>query len=243
MSKIIITDKTVEGAIKKAVDQLEVNSKDDLNITVLENAVKGFLGFGSKSAKIEAEIKEKDIDIDLTFNFSLDEEEHNEVIESKEILNLEKDNNDLINPEKLAKDFLSKILLAMDIQANIEVKKIDKTLDINIKSDKDNVLIGKRGKTLESLEFLTNLAVNKGENKYINIYIDVANYKERRKKTLEQLATNLSKKVYKTKRRHVLEPMSRYERKIIHNVLHDSPYVKTHSEGSEPNRYIVIDVR
>ncbi len=235
MSSIIVTDKTVENAINKAVEQLKVNTKDDLNIVILENGSKGFFGFGSKDAKIEASIKEEEIDIDLTFNIKLDED-----VEGKEN---DDDSNSTFNPKQLAEDFLQKTLKAMDITAEYDMKKVDKNIEIIIKSDKDNVLIGKRGKTLESLEFLTNLAVNKGESKYVNIYIDVADYKRKRKETLEQLANNLSKKVYKTKRRHKLEPMSRFERKIIHNTLQDNEYVKTYSEGVDPNRYIVIDIK
>ncbi len=257
MSSMIITDKTVENAVNKAVKQLGVSNKDELNIVVLENGSKGFFGFGSKDAKIEASVKEKEIEIDLTFNIKLDDDknenintkenqnnDHQKVNENIETYEHDNENTDsTFNPQQLAKDFLQKTLNAMDIKAEYDIKKIDKNIEITIKSDKDNVLIGKRGKTLESLEFLTNLAVNKGESKYVNIYIDVAEYKNKRKETLEQLANNLSKKVYKTKRRHRLEPMSRFERKIIHNTLQDSKYVKTYSEGVDPNRYIVIDIK
>lgn len=245
MSKTIITDKTVDGAIQKALKEFNVTSKDDLNISILENGSKGFFGIGSKDAKIEVEVKEEEIKIDLTFNVKLDEDktEKNEI--SKE--DKTEDLDDVIErynyAEYLAKAFLEKTLNAMDVEAEFEVKRVDKNIEINIKSDKDNVLIGKRGKTLESLEYLTNLAVNKGDGKYINIYLDVAEYKAKRKETLEILANNLAKKVSKTKRRHKLEPMSNYERKIIHSALQNNKYVKTYSEGVEPNRYIVIDVK
>ncbi len=233
MLSIIVTDKTVEGAINKAVVQLKVSSKDDINVVVLENGSKGFLGFGSRDAKIEATIKEKDVDIDLDFKVSLDKG-----------VEVKSDNsNELLKVEQLAKEFLQKTLTAMEIEAEYITKVVDKNIEVTIKSNKDNVLIGKRGKTLESLEFLTNLAINKGKSKYVNIYLDVANYKQKRKETLEQLAENLSKKVCKTKRRHKLEPMSRFERKIIHNALQDNEYIKTYSEGVEPHRYIVIDAR
>ncbi len=205
MSKLVVQDKNVDSAINKAIEQLKVKSKDELIITILENGSKGFLGFGSKDAKIEAEVK--------------------------------------FQPEKLAIQFLDKTLNAIDIEATYKTSFKDKNLEIIIVSTKDNVLIGKRGKTLESLEFLTSLVVNKGDNQYVNISIDVANYKQKRKETLEELSRNLAKKVTKTKRRKALEPMSRYERKIIHTVLQGDKNVKTYSEGDEPNRYIVIDVK
>ncbi len=240
MSKVIIVDKTIEGAIKKAVEQLAVSSEEDLNINILENPTKGFLGFGSKSAKIEVEVKEKEeLEVDLTFNVSLDEEEP----KKEKVLNSFESENNVEEKELLAKDFLNKIFEAMDVKADFIIRKSDKYINIYIKSDKDSVLIGRRGKTLESLEFLTNLSVNKGESRYVNIYLDVGRYKEKRKRTLEQLAHSISKKVYQEKHRHALEPMSRFERKIIHNTLQSNPHVRTYSEGVEPNRYIVIDIK
>ncbi len=239
MSKTIIKDKTVESAIRKAVEQFNVVNKDDLEIVVLENGSKGFLGIGRKDAEIEVSVKPREeMDIDLTFNINFDEE-----VESKSEEQTKKEARDLVKAKKDTKEFLEKVLKAMYIEAQFEFTETDKKLEVAMNTNKDNVLIGKRGKTLESLELLTNLAINKGESKYVNVYLDVADYKRKRRETLNRLANNLAKKVMKTKRYHALEPMNRYERKIIHAALQDHKYVKTYSKGVEPNRHVVIDIK
>ena len=102
------------------------------------------------------------------------------------------------------------------------------------------VLIGKRGQTLDSLQYLTSLVVNKGSNEYIRVKVDTENYRKRRKDTLENLAKNLAYKVKRTKRPVTLEPMNPYERRVIHSALQNDKYVSTHSEGEEPFRRVVI---
>ena len=105
------------------------------------------------------------------------------------------------------------------------------------------VLIGKRGATLDSLQYLVSLVVNKGRDEYIRVKVDTENYRERRKETLENLAKNVAFKVKKTRRSFSLEPMNPYERRIIHSALQDDKYVTTHSEGDEPNRKVVISLK
>lgn len=123
----------------------------------------------------------------------------------------------------------------------MDIKLTEKNaLSIELKSEDIGVIIGKRGQTLDSLQYLTNLVINKGEYAYMSVNIDTADYRERRKQTLEQLAINLAKKAKKTRRSVNLEPMNPYERRIIHGALQNDPTIRTYSEGDEPFRYVVI---
>lgn len=144
------------------------------------------------------------------------------------------------DPEKIAKDFLREIFLAMGIIVNVETTLKEKQLLIELKGDDMGIIIGKRGQTLDSLQYLVNLVVNKGNAPYINISIDTENYRQRRKETLESLAYNLAKKVKITGKKVVLEPMNPYERRIIHSSLQSNRFVTTFSEGEEPYRNVVI---
>lgn len=144
------------------------------------------------------------------------------------------------NPEKIAENFLREMFLAMGIIVNIDTKLKDKQLSIELSGDDMGVLIGKRGQTLDSIQYLVNLVVNKGNAPYVSISIDTENYRQRRKETLETLALNLAKKVKQTRKSVVLEPMNPYERRIIHSALQNDRYVTTYSEGEEPHRNVVI---
>lgn len=140
-----------------------------------------------------------------------------------------------------AKDFLAQVFSTMNIKVDIEVELIDnKQLIINMNGDEMGVIIGKRGQTLDSLQYLVNLVVNKGEYPYLNVTLDTESYRQRRKETLETLAFNLAKKAKHMKKNVVLEPMNPYERRIIHSTLQNDRYVTTYSEGVEPYRYVVI---
>ena len=119
----------------------------------------------------------------------------------------------------------------------------DEVLSVNIDGEDMGVLIGKRGQTLDSLQYLTSLVVNKGNASYVRVKLDTEDYRSRRKATLENLAKNIAMKVKKTRRPVFLEPMNPYERRIIHSALQNDPYVTTHSEGEEPCRKVVVTLR
>ena len=124
--------------------------------------------------------------------------------------------------------------------------KFDETdgfLDIDLSGDDMGVLIGKRGQTLDSLQYLVSLVVNKEAEEYIRVKVDTENYRKRRKETLENLAKNIAYKVKRTKRSVSLEPMNPYERRIIHSALQNDKYVTTHSEGEEPFRHVVVTLK
>jgi spoIIIJ-associated protein len=116
-------------------------------------------------------------------------------------------------------------------------------LNIEISGEDMGVLIGKRGQTLDSLQYLVSLVVNKGTKEYIRVKVDTENYRERRNKTLENLAKNMAFKVKRTRRSVTLEPMNPYERRVIHSALQNDSYVTTHSEGEEPYRKVVITLK
>ncbi len=145
----------------------------------------------------------------------------------------------------VATSFLEKILKAMNIQAKVvvEVDEEDGVVQIDLSGDDMGILIGKRGQTLDSLQYLTSLVINKESDNYLKVKLDTENYRERRKETLENLAKNLAYKVKRTRKQVVLEPMNPYERRIIHSALQNDKYVETHSEGEEPYRKVVITMK
>lgn len=147
--------------------------------------------------------------------------------------------------ENVAKKFLEKLFHAMNIDANIliDYNEEDGQVNIDVSGEDMGVLIGKRGQTLDSLQYLTSLVVNKESTSYLKVKLDTENYRERRKETLENLAKNIAYKVKRTKRSVSLEPMNPYERRIIHSALQGDKYVETHSEGDEPFRRVVVALK
>jgi len=145
----------------------------------------------------------------------------------------------------MASKFLKEVLDAMGVQADIktEMTEAKDEIDIDLSGEEMGVLIGKRGATLDSLQYLVSLVINKESDTYIKIKLDTENYRLRRKETLENLAHNIASKVKKTRRNVVLEPMNPYERRIIHSCLQSDNYVETHSEGEEPFRKVVITLK
>lgn len=147
------------------------------------------------------------------------------------------------DPEQAAKDFLHDVFVSMGIDVEMETSIKDKQLFIDLNGDDMGIVIGKRGQTLDSLQYLVNLVVNKESESYLSVILDTENYRKRRKETLETLAHNLAKKVKRTKKSIVLEPMNPYERRIIHSALQNDRYVSTHSEGEDPYRNVVITLK
>lgn len=144
-----------------------------------------------------------------------------------------------------AKKFLNDVFAAMNMTVVVEIKydEENKEMDVDLSGDDMGVLIGKRGQTLDSLQYLVSLVVNKESEDYIRVKVDTENYRERRKETLENLAKNVAYKVKRTRRPVSLEPMNPYERRIIHSALQNDKYVTTHSEGEEPFRKVVVTLK
>ena len=145
----------------------------------------------------------------------------------------------------VAKNFLNDVFAAMNMTVviNVEYKEDEKELSIDLAGDDMGVLIGKRGQTLDSLQYLVSLIVNKESTEYIRVKVDTENYRKRRQDTLENLAKNIAFKVKRTKRTVSLEPMNPYERRIIHSALQNDKFVTTHSEGEEPFRHVVVTMK
>ena len=147
--------------------------------------------------------------------------------------------------EESVKEFLKSVFQAMDLEVEIIVKvnEEDKLIEVDLKGEDMGILIGKRGQTLDSLQYLTNLAVNKHSENYYKVKVDTEDYRKRRKDTLENLAKNIAYKVKRTKRPVELEPMNPFERRVIHSALQNDRYVTTHSEGDEPYRHVVVTLK
>lgn len=226
MDYIEVSGKTLDDAITEACQKLTVTS-DKLDYEIIEKGTAGFLGFAAKQAVIRARIKDDSV--------------KEEKIEVKETKSEKKTvSNASISEGNDPKEFLDKVFAAMGMEVNIDVKRTDEEISIDLSGDDMGVLIGKRGQTLDSLQYLTSLYVNKGSSGYIRVKVDTENYRNRRKETLENLAKNLAYKVKRTKRSVTLEPMNPYERRVIHSALQNDKYVSTHSEGEEPYRRVVI---
>lgn len=142
-------------------------------------------------------------------------------------------------------EFLSSIFdaMKMEVEILVAVNEEEHIIEVELKGDDMGILIGKRGQTLDSLQYLTNLAINKHSDEYYKVKIDTEDYRKRRKETLEKLAKNIAYKVKRTKRPVSLEPMNPFERRIIHSALQNDRYVTTHSEGDEPYRHVVVTLK
>lgn len=225
MEYIEVSGKTVDDAITEACQKLMVTS-DKLDYEVIEKGTSGFLGFASKPAVIKAREKDEKVEAEI-----------------KKIINsssLKRETSSTAMPANDPKEFLSQVFKAMNMEVEISFDFHENELDIELSGKEMGVLIGKRGQTLDSLQYLTSLVVNKGNADYIRVKVDTENYRKRRKETLENLAKNLAYKVKRTKRPVSLEPMNPYERRVIHSALQNDKYVSTHSEGEEPFRRVII---
>ena len=150
------------------------------------------------------------------------------------------------DPEEVcrrAETFLKDVFHTMEMEVEVKTQFEEDTLCVDLNGNDMGILIGKRGQTLDSLQYLTSLVVNKGKAAYVRVKLDTEDYRSRRKATLENLAKNIALKVKKTRRPVFLEPMNPYERRIIHSALQNDPYVTTHSEGEEPCRKVVVTLR
>ena len=219
--------KTVDDAVTEALLELLV-TRDEVEIEVLEKGSKGFLGIGSKDAKVRVTVKEEEEE-SIFEKLGIEEPDIS--------LNLDVET---VDPAEVGKTFLADVLEKMDIEAEIEVLVKKEQIEMIISGEKMGLLIGKRGEHLDALQYLVNLVVNKNTEKYTRVILDTENYRQRREETLHKLAFRLAKKASQTKQKVVLEPMNPYDRRIIHSALQNSRTVKTYSEGKEPYRKIVI---
>ena len=258
MDFIQVSAKTVEDAVLEAAMKL-ATTREHLEYEVIEKGSAGFLGFGAKNAVIKARaLTEEEIEVTTTKEEPVVEPVKTEVkkeIKKEEPVKVEEPAvEEKAEPVKKAvpagkeisaEDFLKDVFKAMDMVVDIKVTENteEKSLDIELSGEEMGVLIGKRGQTLDSLQYLVSLVVNKYSDEYIRVKIDTENYRERRKETLENLARNIAYKVKRTRKTVSLEPMNPYERRVIHSALQNDRYVTTHSEGEEPYRRVVVTLK
>lgn len=227
LKSIISEGKTTNEAIEKGLKQLNV-SKNMVDIKVLENEEKRsfFNILAPRVVKVELTVKES--------------EKNNERIEKKEIVR-KVDEKDLEKSKNNIKEFLDNFLRNVSNKKfDYSVEIVNQNIEVNIKGEDSGFLIGYRGDVLNSLQTILSSIANKNNDSKIRVILDIENYRDKRKETLENLAIKVSKTVSKTGKSITLEPMGAYERKIIHSKLQDNKYVKTHSIGEEPNRRVVI---
>lgn len=269
--------KTVDEAIKNGLNQLGVVSQDEVEITIVQEAKKGFLGIGAKHAVVEISVPEADvfpssdekINIELpttdnpdspvfgvedevsgdeetsdpaglTADVSNDEDTFSDEDEYDE--ESENDQGDLLDVEYVA-EYLLSVCEAYLAPATVEVEDLGHQITYAIQTDKPGLIIGKHGKIVNSLETLAQVLTHRHVRNRVKVIVNVGDYRERRKKTLERLADRTADEVKRKKQPVFLEPLPASERKIIHNRLAKYNYVVTHSEGKEPHRYLVIDYK
>ena len=254
MNKITVSAKTVEDALTEASIELGLASTD-IDYEVIEKGSAGFLGIGAKQAvitawkKVEEKPKkekkaEKKPEKKVEKEVVVEEVKETPKVEEKKAEVPEKEEK-LAEVEPQTKEacekFLKDVLKSMDMEVTL-TSEIDEdgALSINMEGENMGILIGKRGQTLDSLQYLTNRVANKMQEGYVRVKLDTENYRERRKETLENLAKNIAHKVKRTKRSVSLEPMNPYERRIIHSALQGDKYISTHSEGEEPYSRVVV---
>lgn len=250
MRQITQTGATKEEAIFLALQKLGV-TRDQVEIEVLQEAKKGFLGFGARPAEVRVTVMEPKEETKVE-EVTLEEKEERETvveaveankaaIEKVKISNIEPQ-EDYSDPIESAKQYLTDIAKAMGIHdLKIETETEGKTILFKMESEKAALLIGKHGSNLNALQQLTQLVVSKNAKTYVTVRLDIENYRERRQIALEQLAEKMADRAIRTGKKVSLEPMPSYERKIIHNALANRLDVETYSEGVEPNRHLVIE--
>ena len=246
MSSITVSAKTVNDAITEASIQLGIASTG-IDYEVIEEGSAGFLGIGKKQAVIKAwkktekpEAPKKEKKVEPVIKEEVVTKEEAPV---KEEIPVKEEKLSEVQPEtkEACEKFLVDVLKTMGMEVTL-TSSIDEdgALSIDMKGENMGILIGKRGQTLDSLQYLTNRVANKMQDGYVRVKLDTENYRERRKETLENLAKNIAHKVKRTKKSVSLEPMNPYERRIIHSALQSDKYVSTHSEGDEPYRRVVV---
>ena len=247
---ITVSAKTVNDAITEASIELGIASTD-MEYEVIEEGSAGFLGIGKKQAVIKAWKKSDNKKVEKAAKKEAKKEAKEVKKEIKKEVKPEVVEETPVKEEKVmevdpetkeaCEKFLTDVLKTMDMDVKL-TSTIDEDGSVCIEMEGDNmgILIGKRGQTLDSLQYLTNRVANKMQDGYVRVKLDTENYRQRRKDTLENLAKNIAHKVKRNKNAFSLEPMNPYERRIIHSALQNDKYVSTHSEGEEPYRRVVV---
>lgn len=241
----IFEGNTVEEAIQNGLQQLGL-AKDDADISVVEEAKKGFLGFGKKTAKVSVTAKVKPETVE-----KLEAEVPEEIVAEAEIQ--EKVEAPALDQSKVLENlddeqaltelalYLTNISKELGVPALIRVVRNNELITMHLDSEKQGILIGKHGKTLNALQYLAQVFIHRVAENKLSVVVNVGDYREKRQAILERLAKRTAEKVKQSGRPVFLEPMPAFERKQIHSVLSQDEFIKTHSEGEEPFRYLVVE--
>jgi len=270
MRSTVVSAKTVEECVNKALDKLQAN-RNEVNIEVINEAKQGFLGlFGAKDAVVRVSLKEdtkviedKKIveEVEKTEPTEADNEEIVEEsvepakpVEAEEVVKSEETEEEQDNEPDVtidrndelfitSKNFLKQMIEDMGIDCDIESRTEGNMIKCNILCSQESdigIIIGKRGETLDSLQYIVNLVTNRNADTYIRVILDCNQYRSKREISLQKLARRLADKAVQTGRDIKLEPMNPYERRIIHTYLQNDEKVNTFSQGNEPNRRVII---
>ena len=261
MKQITQIGATVNEAVSLALQKLG-KTRDQVDVEVLQEGKKGFLGFGARAAEVRVTVKEdvraiieedkipqQDEPVEETTEVvsiqQFVEDKPVDVVDGEEPVQVVNDDQPKMqeqDPIEEAKAYLTNIAVEMGIQdLQIHTESEGKYVLLKLESEKAAFLIGKRGQTLNALQQLTQLVLNKSAKSFMLVKLDVEDYRERRQVALEQLAERMADKAIRTRKKVAFEPMPSYERKIIHNALANRLDIETYSEGVEPNRYLVIE--
>ncbi|WP_270647505.1 RNA-binding cell elongation regulator Jag/EloR [Paeniclostridium hominis] len=228
-----IKSKNIDDAISKALGQFSV-SREDIEVEVIKEPTKGFLGLiGSKDGIYKITVKQKE---EVTKEVDINEVEINTHIK----IETKQDLTDI----DVAKDFISNIMNNLNIDADVDVRQEKNVIKVNITGKDAACLIGRRGETLDSIQFLAGLALNKAnKDSHCKILVDIENYRSKREDSLIRYANKVAREVAKTRKTKKLDYMNPYERRIIHSTLQNDKFVKTYSEGVDPYRRLVIEYK
>jgi len=246
---------SIDEALHLALQKLGV-TRDQVDVEVLQKGKKGFLGFGVRAAEVRITVKEiVKIEVNKEVHVTeedyliakLDEKSTQTAFPGEESVHANEDQpihqeQQQDDPIEEAKAYLTSIALEMGVtDLRIVHQTKGKHTSFKLESEKSALLIGKRGQTLNALQQLTQLVLNKSAKSFMLLQIDVEDYRQRRQVALEQLAERMADKAIRSRKTVAFEPMASYERKIIHNTLANRLDIETYSEGTEPNRYLVIE--
>ena len=229
-NSIIAEGRTTNEAVENGLKELKV-SKDRVDIKVLENENKKSF-FSILTPRV--------VKVQLTIKENSNKEEKKEVKEEKPKREYDHNEEDISIAKERVEKFLKEWLQKVDNTLEYTIKEEDYTIYVDINGNAAGTLIGYRGETLNSMQTILSTIANRGFNSKIRLILDIENYRQKREKTLEELAEKVSKTVLKTGKSITLEPMSAYERKIIHSKLQDNNKIETHSIGEGDNRRVVI---
>lgn len=229
-NSIIAEGRTTNEAVENGLKELKV-SKDRVDIKVLENENKKSF-FSILTPRV--------VKVQLTIKENSNKEEKKEVKEEKPKREYDHNEEDISIAKERVEEFLKEWLQKLDNTLEYTIKEEDYTIYVDINGNAAGTLIGYRGETLNSMQTILSTIANRGFNSKIRLILDIENYRQKREKTLEELAEKVSKTVLKTGKSITLEPMSAYERKIIHSKLQDNNKIETHSIGEGDNRRVVI---